>query len=65
MGWLADASLDGRMVAAAPFGGPIALTRDRRQIVKVHGVGKPKVAIYSASGVLLGGFVVMTILFSP
>ncbi|XP_046392085.1 vacuolar protein sorting-associated protein 16 homolog [Ischnura elegans] len=57
MGWLADASLDGRMVAAAPFGGPIALTRDRRQIVKVHGVGKPKVAIYSASGVLLGGFV--------
>ncbi|XP_071444220.1 vacuolar protein sorting-associated protein 16 homolog [Hetaerina americana] len=56
MGWLADASLDGMMVAAAPFGGPIALTRDRRQIVKIHGVGKPKVSIYSASGKLCGGF---------
>ncbi|XP_048512679.1 vacuolar protein sorting-associated protein 16 homolog isoform X2 [Athalia rosae] len=37
-------------VVAAPYGGPIAVTRNPNKLVKVQGTGKPVVSIYSASG---------------
>ncbi|KAG8236734.1 hypothetical protein J437_LFUL014231, partial [Ladona fulva] len=57
MGWEREVSLESMVVAAAHFGGPIAVTRDRQQFVKVQGLGKPKISIYSASGQIFSSFV--------
>lgn len=47
-------------VAAAPFGGPVAVVRDEGSLVVIHGSGatggRPLVRIFSASGQLQGSF---------
>jgi hypothetical protein len=45
-------------IAAAPFGGPIAMVRDERVMVPVVGAGptRPVVRIFSAAGAELGSF---------
>ncbi|XP_046492707.1 vacuolar protein sorting-associated protein 16 homolog [Neodiprion pinetum] len=40
-------------IAAAPYGGPIAVTRDPNKLVKVQGANKPIISIYSSSGKLM------------
>lgn len=50
MAWQNEVNLENMSVAAAPYGGPIALIRDRKKFVKVQGIGKPIISIYSASG---------------
>jgi hypothetical protein len=58
MNWTVDqVDLAGFMVAAAPYGGPIALVRDEKKIVRVKGAAtKPIIYIYSASGNLIANF---------
>lgn len=50
MAWQNEINMENVSVAAAQYGGPIALIRDRKKIVKVQGIGKPIISIYSASG---------------
>ena len=49
MGWQRDVNMDQVVVAVAPYGGLIAITRDRSKIVKIHGSGTV-ISIYSGSG---------------
>ncbi|CAG0896376.1 unnamed protein product, partial [Cyprideis torosa] len=48
--------LSSHIVAAAPFGGPVAVMRDPRKTVRVstQPIGKPQIVIYSACGEELG-----------
>ena len=49
-----DISLEGMRAAIAPFGGPVALTRDDEALVVLgSGSVKPRVSIYSSAGILL------------
>ncbi|XP_015590032.1 vacuolar protein sorting-associated protein 16 homolog [Cephus cinctus] len=41
------------IVVAAPFGGSIAVTRNPKKLVKVQGVSKPVIFLYSSSGKLM------------
>jgi hypothetical protein len=46
-------------VAAAPFGGPIAVVRDEEALVEVRGGvagGRPLVRLFTSSGQLTGSF---------
>lgn len=38
------------IVAAAPYGGPIAMVRDWRQFVKASTAGKPVIRIFTCAG---------------
>ncbi|XP_012286642.1 vacuolar protein sorting-associated protein 16 homolog [Orussus abietinus] len=40
------------LVASAPYGGSIAITRNPKKFEKVHGSSKPTISLYSASGKL-------------
>lgn len=54
-----DVDLDTHKVAAAPFGGPVAVVRDEESLVVIRGGstgGRPLVRIFSASGQLQGSF---------
>lgn len=48
MGWRNEVNMDNIVMAAAPYGGPIATKRDENKIVK--GSGQPIISIYSGSG---------------
>lgn len=50
MAWQNEVNLENMSVAAAPYGGPVALIRDRKKFVKVQGIGKPIISLYSSSG---------------
>lgn len=60
MQWHREIDIDNVIVVPARFGGPIAAVRDRtkpgRTVLK--GIGKPVIAIYSSSGLLISSFVV-------
>lgn len=48
-----------RRVAAAPFGGPVAVVRDEEALVVVRGgapAGRPLVRVFTCAGALLGSF---------
>lgn len=53
MDWPQSVDLEQMIVAAAPYGGPIAIVRDWRQFVKVTVSSKPIIKIFTASGTLL------------
>ncbi|CAH1775290.1 unnamed protein product [Owenia fusiformis] len=53
MEWSDLVDLNKFVVAAAPYGGPIALIRDENKFVRVQGATKPIIYIYSASGIEL------------
>ncbi|WIA22377.1 hypothetical protein OEZ85_004684 [Tetradesmus obliquus] len=58
LGWQ-DVDLDVQRVAAAPFGGPLALMRDESALTVVRSGapgGRPVVRIFSCAGQLLGSF---------
>jgi hypothetical protein len=50
MAWQNEINMENVSVAVAPYGGPVAVIRDRKKFVKVQGIGKPVISIYSASG---------------
>eukprot|EP00891_Asterochloris_glomerata_P007024 jgi/Astpho2/7024/e_gw1.00107.12.1_t len=57
MAW-GDINLQNMRVAAARFGGPIAMIRDDRQMVAVSGgMTQPVLRVYTAAGTLLSAFV--------
>jgi hypothetical protein len=52
MDWPENIDLEKMVVAAAPFGGPIAVTKDWKQFHRVSGSSstKPVIHIFTASG---------------
>ncbi|GIY07057.1 vacuolar protein sorting-associated protein 16 homolog [Caerostris extrusa] len=50
MQWEDQVNLSDFIIAAAPFGGPIALSQDRKKLQKVQFVNKSNIHIFSASG---------------
>eukprot|EP00755_Sulcionema_specki_P016741 Sspe_Gene.62750::Locus_35449_Transcript_1_1_Confidence_1.000_Length_2716::g.62750::m.62750/K20180/VPS16; vacuolar protein sorting-associated protein 16 len=49
MKWTVD--LGQHMVSAAPYGGPVAITRDRQKIIKSKTGGRDEIHIFTSSGV--------------
>ncbi len=52
MRWGDDVDLGNSLTAAAPFGGPIAITRDTSKLMELRAVGDD-ISIYSSSGQLV------------
>lgn len=50
MNWSMDEGLDNMLVCGAPYGGPIAVVRDRKQFVRVVTQAKPVITIYNCVG---------------
>lgn len=63
MAWINEVNVDNVITVAARFGGPIAVIRDRSKpgTTAVKGIGKPVIAIYSATGYLISSFVVSSV----
>lgn len=58
MPWHQEVNLDEVLVAAAPYGGPIAIIRDRKKFVKIQGAtNKSIIFIYSSSGKQIGSII--------
>lgn len=51
MAWRDEVNLDNLVAAAAQYGGPIAVRRDDKKIVKVQGSGQPIISLFSSSGI--------------
>ncbi|CAH0559319.1 unnamed protein product [Brassicogethes aeneus] len=56
MAWQQEINLDKFIVSCAPYGGPIAIRRDDRKIVKVQGSGQPIISIFSGYGKQITSF---------
>lgn len=56
MAWNQEINILNLVVASAPYGGPIAVRRDERKLVKVQGSGQPTIRIFSGSGKQLTTF---------
>ena len=52
--WPLDLDLEYMKVVCAPYGGPIAATRDPNQIVPIKGTSKPVIRIFDTVGQELG-----------
>ena len=53
MDWQNEINMENLSVAVGSYGGPIALIRDRKKFVKVQGIGKPIISIYSVLSQIL------------
>lgn len=60
MEWGGGINLGDFMVAAASYGGPIALTRDETKFTKTQQSGKPIIFVFSSSGRKISSFKVMS-----
>lgn len=58
MNWSIDSGLDSMVISGAPYGGPIALIRDRKQLVRIVGQSKPVIHIYNCAGTHMSNIVV-------
>lgn len=56
MKWNTDIRLQNVIISSASYGGPLAIRRDDRKVIKVHGTGQPVVSIFSGSGVQISSF---------
>ena len=56
MRWGLESVLSAYKISGAPFGGPIAVTRDTGQMIDLSGGMDDEITIYSASGVFLSRF---------
>ncbi|XP_067617235.1 vacuolar protein sorting-associated protein 16 homolog [Eurosta solidaginis] len=52
--WPLDVDLEYMHVVGAPFGGPLAMMRDPKQIVPIKGSGKPMIRIFDTAGLEFG-----------
>lgn len=50
MAWRDEINLENLIVAMAQYGGPIAVRRDEKKIVKVQGSGQPVISLFSSAG---------------
>ncbi|CAK1543933.1 unnamed protein product [Leptosia nina] len=50
MVWAMDEGLGNMIVSGAPYGGPLAVVRDRKQFVRVMSTGNPVITIYNGVG---------------
>ncbi|KAJ1520941.1 hypothetical protein ONE63_004018 [Megalurothrips usitatus] len=50
MEWTSIFNMDNVIVTSCSFGGPLAIRRDPKKLVKVQGSGKPTISIFTASG---------------
>lgn len=50
MVWSMDEGLGNMVVSGAPYGGPIAVVRDRKQFVQIATSVKPVITIYNCVG---------------
>lgn len=50
MNWAMDEGLDNMIITGAPYGGPIAVVRDRKQFVRIATTTKPVITIYNCAG---------------
>ncbi|XP_068623324.1 vacuolar protein sorting-associated protein 16 homolog [Battus philenor] len=50
MVWSMDEGLGNMIVSGAPYGGPIAVVRDRKQFVRIATTAKPVITIYNCVG---------------
>ncbi|XP_046967417.1 vacuolar protein sorting-associated protein 16 homolog [Vanessa cardui] len=50
MVWSMDEGLGNMIVSGAPYGGPIAVVRDRKQFVRIMTTSKPVITIYNGVG---------------
>lgn len=48
--WSMDEGLGNMIVSGAPYGGPVAVVRDRKQFVRVMATSKPVITIYNCAG---------------
>ncbi|XP_053605989.1 vacuolar protein sorting-associated protein 16 homolog [Plodia interpunctella] len=53
MVWALDEGLENMVVSGAPFGGPIAMVRDRKQFVRIVTTAKPVITIYNCVGTVI------------
>lgn len=51
--WPLDIELEQMCVVGAPFGGPIAIVRDQKQIIPLKGSTKPLIRIINSAGTLI------------
>lgn len=58
MGWPTEINLDTLSLTSSNFGGPLAVVRDRNKVIKIQGVGKPVISIYSSSGSFISSIIV-------
>lgn len=61
MNWSMDEGLDSMIVSGAPYGGPIAVVRDRNKFVRVMGNAKPVITIYNGVGNIISKILVSTL----
>ncbi|XP_034235328.1 vacuolar protein sorting-associated protein 16 homolog [Thrips palmi] len=57
MEWTNSFNMENVIVASCSYGGPLAVRRDPKKIVKVQGSGKPTIYIYTAAGELVSSIV--------
>lgn len=50
MKWQMDDGFDNMIVSGAPYGGPIAVVRDRKHYVRIMPSSKPVITIYNCVG---------------
>lgn len=62
MVWAMDEGLENMVVSGAPYGGPIAMIRDRKQFVRVVTTAKPVITIYNGVGNITSKFLVCSFL---
>ena len=62
MDWPLDINLENMVACGAPFGGPIALTRDPKQLIQVKGSTKPVIRVCNSVGTLVSAFQVNTLI---
>lgn len=60
MAWRDEVNLDNLVAAAAQYGGPVAVRRDEKKIVKVQGSGQPIISLFSSSGIQITSLKVQT-----
>lgn len=58
MEWPHETDIENVVITAASYGGPIAIVRDRKKLVKVQIAGKPVISIFSSPGVQISSILV-------
>lgn len=58
MDWADAFNMENVIVTSCSYGGPLAVRRDPKKIVKIQGSGKPCISIFSASGQMISTIVV-------
>lgn len=58
MEWPHNVDIENIVISAAPYGGPIAIVRDRKKLVKVQMAGKPIILLFSSPGYQMSSILV-------